>query len=154
MAAVGRKAHELSRTVNRDTAFNTDRFAKFTANAFFLIYYSDFEELRRIGAGLHGNTVKGTDINAEFAGGAGFGIDFGFRNGQGFNLLNSFAFRINNGFDRAMNAADTAIDTKSWINVEHRLFFARDRFRGAFNFAKCAADASAENGVWQRRSFE
>ena len=53
-----------------------------------------------------------------------------------------------------MDTADTTINTKGWVDVEHRLFFARNGFRGAFDFAKCATDASAENGVWQRRSFE
>ena len=81
MAAVGREAHELRGTVNRNASLNTNRFAKFTANALFLVNHGDFEKFGRIGAGLHGNTVERTNINAKLASRTGFRIDFSFGNG-------------------------------------------------------------------------
>ena len=89
--AVWLEAHIFGWAVNRDTALDADRFAQFTADAFFLVDDGDLEKFGMIRAGLHGNTIEGTDINAELAGRAGFRVDFSFRNRQGLDLFNRVA---------------------------------------------------------------
>lgn len=149
--AVWLEAHIFGWAVNRDTALDADRFAQFTADAFFLVDDGDLEKFGMIRAGLHGNTIEGTDINAELAGRAGFRVDFSFRNRQGLDLFNRVAGRVNDGFHRAMDTADTAIDAKGRINVKHRFFFARDGLGRTFDGAKSTADAVFKNDVWHAK---
>jgi len=153
MIAVRHIAHQFSGAVNRNTAFDTNCFTKLTTHTFFLINNGNFKELGVIRTGLHGNTIKGTNIHAKLAGRTGFRIDFRFGNGQRLDFFNRLAFGVNNRLNRTMNAADPAVNTKCRVNVEHGFFFARNRFGGTFDFTKSAADACAENGMWHSQSF-
>lgn len=100
-----------------------------------------------VGPRLHGNAVKGTNINAEFASRAGFGVDFGLGYGEGFDLRHGFSLGIDDGFHRTIDSADAAIDTEGRINMEDGFLFAGNSFGGTFDRAERAADAIVENDV-------
>jgi hypothetical protein len=154
MGSVRREAHQFRGTVNGDASLDTNGFAQLATNALFLVNHGDTEKFGMISAGLHGDTVERTDVDAELAGRTGFRIDFGFRDGQRLDLLDRLAFGVNDGLDRAMDAANTAIDAEGRIDMERGLLDARNGLGRTFHFAKGAADAGAKNGVWHGNPFQ
>jgi len=147
------KTHQFRWAVDGNAALDTNSLAKLTADAFFLVDSGDLEEFGVVGTGLHGDTVEGANVHAEFAGGTGFGVDFGFRNGQRLDLLDRLAFRIDDGLDRAVDTANSAVDAERGVDMERGFLNAGNGFGRAFHFAKCAADAGAKDGVWHVEPF-
>ena len=135
------KTHELRRTVDGDASLDADGFTKLAADAFFFVHDGDLEELRVVGPGLHGNAIERTDVHAELAGRAGLRVDFGFGDGEWFDLFNDVADGIDDRLNRTVNAADTAIDAKRRIDVKNGFFLARDGFSRALDRAEGATDA-------------
>jgi len=135
-----------------DAFLDADRLAKLAADAFFLVHNGDLEEFGVVMAGLHGNAVEGADIDAKFAGRAGFRVHLGLRDGRGFYFLHDVAQGVNDGLDRAVDAADAAIDAKGRINVMEIFLVARDGFGGTFDRAEGTADAIIQNDVRHERS--
>jgi hypothetical protein len=146
-------SHQFRGALDGNTALDANSLAQFTAHAFFLVDHRDLEEFRMIGAGLHGNTIERTDIHAELAGRASDRVHFGFGDGQGLDLFDRLPAGVHNGFDRAMDAANAAIDAEFGIDVEDGFFFARNGFSGAFDRAEGAADAVVEDHVGHGKSF-
>jgi hypothetical protein len=141
--------HKLSRTFDGDASLDANSLAKLAADAFFLIHDGDLEEFRVVGAGLHRNTIEGANIHAKLAGRAGNRVYFGFRNSQGLDLLDRITLGINDGLNRAIDAADTTIDAKRGIDVENGFLFTCDGFGRALHGAKRATDAIIQDDMWQ-----
>ena len=141
--------HELSGTFDGDASLDANSLAKLATDAFFLVHDGDLEEFGMVGAGLHGNTIEGTDIHAKLAGRAGNRVYFGFRNGQGLDLLDRITLGINDGLNWAIDAADTTIDAKRWIDMENGFLFTCDGFGRTFHGAERATDAIIQDDMWQ-----
>jgi hypothetical protein len=151
-SAVGLIAHQFRRPGHRNAAFDANGLAQLAADTFFLVDNGDLEKFGIIVAGLHGNAIEGTDVHAKFAGRAGIRVHLGLGDLEGLDLLDRFPPRVHDGFDRAMDAADAAVDAKGRVDVKNGFFFAGNGFRGALHRAKGAANAVVEDHVGQTRT--
>lgn len=105
-----------------------------------------------VGTGLHGDTIKGTNIHTKLASRASDRINLGFWNLEGLDLFDSLALGINDGLNRAVDAADATVNAEIRINVKYGFLFTRNSFGGTFHRAEGASYAVIEDHVRQERT--
>src|SRR5690348_6633308 len=103
---------------------------------------------------LHGDTVERTNIDAEFAGRASDRVHFGLGDGQGLDLFDRLTTGVHDGLDRAMDAANAAVNAELGIDVEDGFFLAGNGLGRALDRAKGTSDAVVENNVRHDGSFK
>lgn len=99
------------------------------------------------GVWLQRDAVERTDIHAVFASSAIIGDHLRFWDLLGLHSVNQCACRILDAGNRAVNGANTALDTAFRMDLEGDLFTSIDGVGGAFLLANSAANAGVSNEV-------
>jgi hypothetical protein len=100
-----------------------------------------------VGSGLHADAIEGANIQAKLTGRAGFRVDLGLGDSDGFYFFDRVGMVIDDGFHRAMDPANAAIDAKGRIDVMKTFLIARDGFSGTFDRTEGATNAIVQNNV-------
>src|ERR1051325_10825159 len=128
---------------DHDRVLVADGLAEAAGDAFVLLDERNLVVIRqRLVLGVdHGDALEGADVDAELAPGAELLDDLGFGDFLRLDARDVVAVLVLDGVDRAVNAADGAVDAALSVDVELALGRSPDRVGGAFDLANAAADA-------------